>query len=160
MRWAEFAKACPELAELGEARLLEPGIALLGTLRADDSPRISPCEVFIVDGDLMLGMMWQSRKALDLLRDPRIVVHSAVTNRDGKEGDFKLYGRAVDVPEPERRIAYADHLEKEIDWRPTEPMHLFALDITSAGYTVFGDAPYALAWDPGRGLRRLPIGGA
>jgi pyridoxamine 5'-phosphate oxidase-like protein len=160
VRWSEFAEACPDLAEPSKARLLEPGIALLGTLRADGSPRISPCEVFIVDGDLMLGMMWQSRKALDLLRDPRIVVHSAVTNRDGKEGDVKLYGRAVDVPEPERRAAYADHLENEIDWRPTEPLHLFALDITSAGYTMFGDAPHALAWDPDRGLRRLPVGGA
>jgi hypothetical protein len=159
VRWAEFAEASPELATIAEHRLLGPGVALLGTLRRDGSPRISPCEVFIVDGDLMLGMMWNSMKARDLLRDPRIVVHSAVTNRDGKEGDVKLYGRAVDVPEQERRTAYADHLEEKIDWRPTEPFHLFALDAERAGYTAFGDDPHALAWDPERGLRRLPIEG-
>jgi hypothetical protein len=160
VRWAEFAEACPELATIAEGRLLGPGVALLGTLRRDGSPRISPCEVFIVDADLMLGMMWNSMKARDLLRDPRIVVHSAVANRDGKEGDVKLYGRAVDVPEPERRTAYADHLEEKIDWRPNEPFHLFALDIERAGYAVFGGDPYALAWDPDRGLRRLPVGGS
>jgi hypothetical protein len=42
-------------------------------------------------------MMWQSRKALDLLRDPRCVVHSTVTDRAGTEGDVKVYGRAVPV---------------------------------------------------------------
>jgi hypothetical protein len=159
VRWSEFAEACPELATIGEERLLGPGVALLGTLRRDGSARISPCEVFIVDGDMMLGMMWNSMKARDLLRDPRIVVHSAVTNRDGNEGDVKVYGRVVDVPERERRTAYADHLEGKIDWRPSEPFHLFALEITSAGYAVFGDSPHALAWDPDRGLRRLPIEG-
>src|SRR5438093_1621695 len=106
MRWQAFGASCPELAKLGEERLLGPGVALLGTLRADGSPRISPCEVFIVDGDLMFGMMWRSMKALDLLRDPRIVVHSVVTSREGREGDLKLSGRVVDVPEPERREAY------------------------------------------------------
>ena len=159
MRWSAFAASCPELAGLAQERLLGPGVALLGTLKRDGSPRISPCEAFVVDGDLMLGMMWRSRKALDLLRDPRIVVHSAVTNRDGKEGDMKVYGRVVDVPEQDRRTAYADHLEAKIDWRPSEPFHLVALDIERAGYAVFGDDPHALAWDPERGLRRLPIEG-
>jgi hypothetical protein len=160
VRWEEFANVSPELAKLGEDRLLGPGVALLGTLRADGSPRISPCEVYIVDGDLMLGMMWQSRKALDLLRDPRIVVHSTVTNREGTEGDLKLYGRTLDVPEQSRRTAYGDALQETIDWRPTEPFHLFALDVERVGFAVFGDDPRALAWDPERGLRRLPLEGA
>src|SRR5206468_2626037 len=103
VRWSEFADASPELAKIGEDRLLGRGVALLGTLRRDGSPRISPCEVFVVDGDLMLGMMWRSMKARDLLRDPRIVVHSILPSREGTEGDFKLYGRVVDVPEEARR---------------------------------------------------------
>jgi hypothetical protein len=159
VRWLAFVEACPELGALAGERLLGPGVVLLGTIRADGSPRISPCEAFVVDGDLMLGMMWRSRKAQDLLRDPRIVVHGAVSSREGTEGDVKLYGRVVDVPEPERRAAYADELEAKIEWRPTEPFHLFAVDVERAGYTVFGDEPHALAWDPDRGLRRLPIEG-
>ena|SRR2546423_5870651 len=160
MNWAEFAAAAPELAVTGRDRLLGPGVGLLGTLRRDGSPRISPCELFIVDGELMLGMMWQSRKASDLLRDPRIVVHSAVTNREGTEGDFKLYGRVRDVTDPGVRDRYADTLQEAIDWRPTEPFHLFALHIESAGYVVFGDDQHALVWDPDRGMRRLPIDGS
>jgi hypothetical protein len=42
-------------------------------------------------------MMWQSRKALDLLGDPRCVVHSTVTDRAGTEGDVHLF--AVDITE-------------------------------------------------------------
>ena len=159
MRWEEFAAACPELGKLGEERLLGPGVALLGTIRRDGSPRISPCEAYVVDGDLMLGVMWRSMKALDLLRDPRIVVHSIVTSREGTAGDLKLSGSVVDVPEPERREAYADTLEAAIDWRPKDPYHLFAVDIESAGFTIFGDETYALAWDPKGGLRRLPLEG-
>ena len=46
-------------------------------------PRISPVEPLIADGHLYLGMMWRSRKALDLLRDPRCTVHSTVSERNG-----------------------------------------------------------------------------
>ena len=102
----------------------------------------------------MLGMMWRSPKALDLLRDPRLVVHSVVSDRMGTEGDFKLYGRAVDVPEPERRAAFAAAIKARIDWEPPEPYHLFAVDVESAGFVVFGEKRFGLAWDPSGGLRR------
>jgi hypothetical protein len=55
---------------------------LLGTIRADGWARISPCEAYLVDGDLMLGMMWRSRKALDLLRDPRLTIVTPQADRD------------------------------------------------------------------------------
>ena len=97
MNWQGFEEAANELAMLGRGRFENSGMAMLGTIRADGSPRISPCEVFIVDGELLLGMMWQSKKALDLVRDPRVAVHSTTCDRAGTEGDFKLYGRVVDV---------------------------------------------------------------
>jgi len=157
VHWDEFAREAPVLARLGAERFEKAGLSLVGTLRADGSPRISPVEPQFCDGELMLGMMWQSRKALDLLRDPRLVVHSVVSDREGTEGDFKLYGRVVDVPEPERRTAYADALEARIDWRPPEPYHLFAVDIESAGFVIFGENRYSLAWNPRDGLRRTSI---
>src|SRR5437763_4093840 len=92
MRWDEFAEAAPELAALGEERLRGRELCLVGTLRANGWPRISPVEPEFVNGEHMLGMMWRSPKALDLLRDPRLVVHSVVSRRDGDEGDFKLSG--------------------------------------------------------------------
>jgi hypothetical protein len=160
MRWDEFSAAAPELAALGEERLRAKELCLVGTLRKNGWPRISPVEPEFVGGELMLGMMWQSPKALDLLRDPRLVIHSVVSERSGTEGDFKLYGRAVDVQEPDRRAAYRAAIKARIDWEPTEPnFHLFAIDIDSAGFVTFADPRYGLAWDPARGLRRWAIAG-
>ena len=118
MRWDEFAAACPDLSSLGEERLRGRELCLVGTLRRNGWPRISPVEPEFVDGELMLGMMWRSPKALDLLRDPRLVVHSVVSSRMGNEGDFKLYGRAVPVEEPERRARYRATIKARIDWEP------------------------------------------
>jgi hypothetical protein len=102
--------------------------------------------------------MWQSPKALDLLRDPRIVVHSVVSERSGKEGDFKLYGRAVDVQDRDRRAAYRASIKARIDWEPPEPeFHVFAIDIDSAGFVTFAEPRFGLAWSPDAGLRRWTI---
>ena len=158
MRWQEFASAAPELAALGEQRLRARELCLVGTLRKNGYPRISPVEPEFVDGDLMLGMMWRSPKALDLLRDPRLVVHSVVSDRMGTEGDFKLYGRAVDVGAPERRARFRAAVKARIDWEPDEPnYHLFGVDIEAAGFVIFGGERYGLAWDPARGLRRWKL---
>ena len=155
MRWDEFRAACPELGSLGEERLRDRELCLVGTLRKNGYPRISPVEPEFVDGELMLGMMWQSPKALDLLRDPRCVVHSVVSDRQGTEGDFKLYAQAREVEERGRRQRYRETIKARIDWEPEEPnYHLFALDIDSAGFVVFGENRYGLAWDRQRGLRR------
>jgi hypothetical protein len=67
-------------------------VLLVVTIRADGTPRLSPVEPFVLDGDLWLSMMLGSRKAADLVRDPRVLVHSIVTNRDGEEGEVKLRG--------------------------------------------------------------------
>jgi hypothetical protein len=61
---------------------------VLGTLRHDSSPRISPSEPYIVQGQLLVAMAW-SRKADDLPRDPWYVLHSAVTGRDNGEGGIQ-----------------------------------------------------------------------
>jgi hypothetical protein len=156
--WEAFAEACPELAGLGEQRLRRQELCLLGTLRRDGSPRISPCEPDFAEGHLLLGMMWRSPKALDLLRDPRCVVHSCTSRREGDEGDFKLYGRAVDVRDPDLREAYRQAIRARIDWAPDEPeYHVFAIDVDAAGFVVFGTERYGLAWNPRSGLRRWAI---
>ena len=148
--WATFEQEAPELAAVGTDRFASTGLALVGTSRRDGSPRISPCEPFIVDGDLYLGMMWQSKKALDLIRDPRCVVHSTVSDKMGTEGEFKAYGLALDVPEPERRAAYNRTLQEQIDWSPEGDFHLFALDLTAVGYCRFHEGTQVIRrWRPG-----------
>ena len=153
MRWAEFERAAPDLAALGRERFARAGIVLVGTIRKDGTPRISPVEFYVVEGELMLGMMWRSFKARDLLRDPRCVVHSVVTSRAGDEGEFKLRGRAVDVRDSALRTAYGDATEAEIDWRPTEPFHLFSVDVDEAAFVIYEhDEQRTTRWRPATGL--------
>ena len=137
MIWSEFEKVAPEMAQLGQERFDRSGVVLVGTVRKDGSPRISPVEPLITQGQLFLGMMWRSKKALDLIRDPRCVVHSTISNRDGSEGEFKLRGRALDVPDPDMRDVYCEALYEKIEWRPKEPYHLFSVDIESAAFIVY-----------------------
>ena len=134
--WQQFAEAAPNLAALGEAQFARTGLALVGTLRRDGWPRISPVEPFIVDGELYLGMMWRSVKALDLLRDPRCVVHSTVSEREGTEGEFKVYGRAIETTDLEERGRFAEAVYAAIGYRPEEPeFHCFAIAIESVVFS-------------------------
>lgn len=157
MRWDTFERACPEIASLARQRFVDDELVMVGTIRRDGSPRISPNETDFGAGRLFVSMMWHSRKASDLLRDPRIVVHSATTNRQGTDGDVKLYGRVVDERDPGVREAFREAIRTRIAWAPDEPnFHCFSMDVSSAGFIRFGDDAMALAWDPKRGLRRLP----
>jgi len=157
MRWVEFERACPEIGKLARVRFERDQLVMLGTIRRDGSPRVSPCECDFGAGRLFVSMMWRSRKALDLLRDPRIVVHSVTTNKDGTDGDVKIYGSSVDEQDPDVRAAFREAIRRRIDWAPDEPgYHCFSVDVRSAGYARFGGQAEAVAWDEERGLRRLP----
>jgi Pyridoxamine 5'-phosphate oxidase len=138
MIWQAFADAAPELARSGRERLDGTRAAVLGTLRRDGWPRISPIGPSFIAGHLLFGVM-RSAKVQDLLRDPRCVLHSSIADIDGSEGEFKVYGRAVLVDDPELRNAGQD-----VWWRahPAEAAHVFSLDIDSAAF---------VEWDPERG---------
>ena len=148
--WAEFATEAPELAELGAARFDTSGLCLVGTLRRDGWPRISPVEPLIAHGQLYLGMMPHSTKALDLRRDPRCAVHSTTSDKAGTEGDFKLYGHAIEIDEPGERGRYGEALYEAIEWRPEGDFHLFAIDVSAAAFVRIEDgAMRILRWRPG-----------
>ena len=147
--WQEFRSAAPDLCALAEARMAADGVVLVGTLRANGWPRISPVEPLVVDGRLYLGMMWRSRKAADLLADPRCVVHTTVAHRDGTDGDVKLYGRAVDVTDRSERARFESALEAAIGWRPDGDYHLFAVDLTEVGHFAVVDGAHDVrTWRP------------
>ena len=141
MNWTQFKQSAPDIAGLAEERFQRHGLVLVGTLRRDGWPRISPVEPLIVDGVLYLGMSWHSRKALDLLRDQRISVQTIVSNKDGTEGEVKLYGRAEDVQSAETRRMYLESVRRELGYElpDGEEFHLFAVDIESAVYVVIED---------------------
>ena len=129
----------PEIARLGMARLDSAHLALLGTLRRDGSPRISPIEPYFAQGHLLIGAMAWSAKAADLRRDPRYVLHSVVTEPDSGEGELKLYGSADEASQDLRSAAgHAWWLT----WAPEKAVVL-TLHI---GQAAFVD------WDTERGL--------
>lgn len=156
MRWGAFETACPRIGALARERFQADELVLLGTIRADGFPRISPCEVDIVGDRILFGMMWQSRKALDLLRDPRLTVHSVPHTRMNPGGDLKLSGLAIDEREPATRDEYREAIRRRIDWAPDEPnFHLFSLDVREAVFIRFGERSVLWRWDEESGFREL-----
>jgi hypothetical protein len=165
MNWDEFKAAAPELAEAGEKLFERVGVVLIGTLRKDGSPRISPVEQLIVGGQLYLGMMPNSLKAQDLLRDGRCTVHSLISDKHAAEGEFKLHGVAVNVEDRGERKFYCDELLKKIGFSPEGmPFHLFSIDIQSAGFFAHdgGSARLVKRWRAGEPVKafRQPIDGS
>ena len=134
MLWRDFERAAPALAHAARERLEATGIAFLGTLRADGSPRISPIEPYFAPDALLLGAMARSLKARDLLRDPRCVLHSVVSAPDAGEPEFKLYGTAVEVGDAPAAAWWASH--------PPEVARVFSLSI---------DVAASVAWAIERG---------
>lgn len=145
--WQTFSEQAPELAQLAMERFRATELVMLGTLRTNGWPRISPAEFMIFEGDFLIGMMWQSKKAVDLLRDGRCTIHSATSNKSGQEGDAKLYVVARPLDE-ERLEAAWRQVEINTGWRPQGPAHAFTFDIRAASFVRFtGDGTmHWLAW--------------
>ena len=143
MTWHEFTLQDPALAALDQERLDRNGLVMLATLRKNGWPRISPVEPLFFNGQLYLGMMWRSQKALDLLRDPRCCVHNTVSDRHATEGEFKVFGRALEITDPGDRERYAEAVFQKIGFRPQEPeYHCFAIDIQSAAANTLIDVEF------------------
>ena len=154
--WKEIEAAAPELAARARASFDAHRHKLLATLRRDGSPRISGIEATFADGELWLGMMPGSRKALDLRRDPRLALHSASLDPPDDPtawgGDAKLSGRAVEVDDPVLKERFAG------GGGQAEAAHLFRVDVDELVHTRVGDPADHLVievWQPGRGVRRL-----
>jgi len=140
--WRDLERGAPEIARLGMARLVAARVAMLGTLRPDGSPRISPIEPHIVNGDLLVGAMTWSKKAHDLLRDSRYVLHSVVSGPDNGEGELKLHGSAVTAASGLRNAAAAAWWAAH----PPEQAAVFSLHITTALF---------VEWDLQHGLMTI-----
>jgi hypothetical protein len=154
MRWSELQDRQPRLGEIATDRLIRPGVLLVVTIRRDGTPRLSPVEPFLLDGELWLSMMLGSRKAADLLRDPRLLVHSVVTGPDGEEGEVKLRGTAASVDDSATQRRYADAVTEALPWSPdVGRFHLFRVDIAQVTFVRYDNATgdqYLVLWPPGR----------
>ncbi|WP_257004913.1 pyridoxamine 5'-phosphate oxidase family protein [Streptomyces sp. Tue6028] len=152
--WAAFAAAQPDLARTVEDRFGGFTHHVLATLRMDGSPRTTGLEVRFLNGELWLGMMPGSLKALDLRRDPRFALQANPGPGTGMGGgDVRISGRAVEVGDEDAatKAAYVKEVE------PPQPFHLFRTELTEVVRTYVEDDTYLVAevWRPGEPVRTL-----
>lgn len=110
--WADFKEQAPELSARAERLLKSHVHQVLGTLRKDGFPRLSGTEIRFANGELYWGAMPRSRKAQDLIRDPRFSLHSGTADPPEWQSDVKVTGLAVLASDGEREAAYPEFEEE------------------------------------------------
>jgi hypothetical protein len=141
--WGEVCRDAPDFAARVQAAFVRNTHMTLATVRHDGAPRISGTEIEFLGGDVFVGMMPGSRKAHDLLRDPRVAIHGPTADPPEEHRDWlgegKLAGRAVEVAVDE----------------PAAEGHRFRIDVDEVVFTHLNDAGDRLvieSWHPGRGV--------
>ncbi|CAN5571320.1 pyridoxamine 5'-phosphate oxidase family protein [soil metagenome] len=135
--WKRFSTDAPDLAARARALLDSTTNGVLGTTRADGTPRLSGIDPFFLDGELWIGSMPGARKGADLRRDPRMALHGIPWEsrkvKDGAadpgEGDVKLTGRAVLLDDDERYAEVMAWFREEHGQEPPGPSDLFVIDL-------------------------------
>ena len=149
--WRTLRDVAPEIVAVGEERLRRFRLAMLGTLRADGSPRISPVEPYLGSGELLVGLIRGSAKAGDLVRDPRCALHSIVDDPDGGDPELSLRGRFVEVDQSMRR---ADPDAWWLSFEESAPL-VGTIELEAASLVRFdlerGELSI-MTWTPGAGL--------
>ena len=149
--WRDLEQAAPHIARAGRALLDQAREALLGTLRPDGSPRISPVEPYFADGQLIFGLMTWSGKARDLRRDPRCVLHSTISEPDAGKPELKLYGLTATAGDFLRNAC------RQAWWigQPHAAADVVLLDVTQAvliEWDLEDGQMTTTHWSPGPGL--------
>jgi hypothetical protein len=156
--WLEFTEAAPELASRVRGRFEATGLGFLATLRRDGSPRLTGVEPLFALDEVWLGMMPGSRKALDLRRDPRLALHNASTDKEVRDGDARITGRADEIAEGDPVMAgYRAAFEAAAGQAPPPgPFHLFRVDVTEVSFVrPGGDSLIVEWWRPGEPVHRI-----
>ena len=150
--WNGFEQQGPELSGALRRQFTATMHCILGTLRADGSPRLTGLEAHFGEGELWLAMMPDSRKADDLRRDPRFSLHSA-PDVSLVEGDAKVNGLAIPVDDDETRARFAATLPQP---PPSSGFALFRGDLTDASLArVDGDHMVIDIWRDGEAARQV-----
>ena len=103
-------------------------------------------------------MLFGSRKAADLRRDSRVLVHSTVTGRDGALGEYKVRVVVPEAPPGPIYDRYGEQVSSRLGWEPTPGrFHLFSIDIHDVTFIRYEDASgnqFVTRWPAGREFLR------
>ncbi|MFD3746859.1 pyridoxamine 5'-phosphate oxidase family protein [Nocardia sp. NPDC058633] len=153
--WSQFTEEAPSIAALFLRRHRATGnLCMLGTLRADGSPRISPIEPMIFEDMLILAGMPKTRKFDDLARDPRFCLHTATIDTNVADGDAKLFGTVTDLQDDAVHARFAQNLfdDSGLDIRGEKFDHFYVADLTGASTVEVSDDHLDITvWKPGAG---------
>ncbi|MFC4123449.1 pyridoxamine 5'-phosphate oxidase family protein [Nocardia rhizosphaerae] len=153
--WSQFTEEAPTISALFLRRHQATGnLCMLGTVRADGSPRISPIEPMVFENMLVLVGMPKTRKFDDLARDPRFCLHTATVDTNVSDGDAKLFGRVSDLHDAAVHARFAQMLfdESGMDIRGEKFDHFYVAELTGASTVeVEGDHLNITVWKPGAG---------
>ncbi|MCL4249091.1 MAG: pyridoxamine 5'-phosphate oxidase family protein [Anaerolineae bacterium] len=139
--WHEFSQQAPELAAFGQARFTS-GVAYLGTVRADGSPRVHPVTP-ILGEQLWLFMEPTSPKGKDLQRDPRYTLHCSVDDSSGGGGEFYVRGHATLNTDPHIR----EQAVRAASYGPDDHYILFTFTVEFAFMNIYKDGqPNVRRW--------------
>ncbi len=133
--WNEFSAVAPRIAAVFTRRhAAADGLCLLGTLRPDGFPRISPMEPRFFEGQLWIGGMPGTAKFRDLVRDPRFTVHTATVDTHVSDGDAKVWGHVEDELDEALHQRYAEALfaDTGFDLRGRAFEHFFKAHLVGA----------------------------
>jgi hypothetical protein len=151
--WSEFAGAAPRISSIFIRRhAATRNLCMLATLRADGSPRISPMEPRIFEGELVLVGMPGTTKFHDLDRDPRFCLHTATVDTEVADGDAKLWGQVHDLQDEALHQRFAVDLFADIglDLRGQKFAPFYVVDVTSASSVEVGGGHLDITiWKPG-----------
>lgn len=151
--WREFIEAAPRIAAIFARRHAATGnLCMLGTLRSDGFPRISPVEPRFFEDQLWIVGMPNTAKFRDLARDPRFCLHTATVDTEVKDGDAKLWGVVDDVQDKALHQRYAQALfdETGFDIRRREFDHCYRAELTGgSAVEVAGGHLDITIWKPG-----------
>ena len=154
--YAELRATAPDIADPIAARLEKSVLGMLGTIRRDGSPRVSPIEVAFHEGRLFVGMMPGSTKSQDVERDPRISLVTALADKDDLAGEGKLFGVAARVTD----VALAERILRQhatdggFDPESVAGSPMYEILVNGAAWQlVEGDAFVTSSWSEADGLR-------
>jgi hypothetical protein len=156
--WDELSAEAPDLAAAARRSFDQGKHKVMATIRRDGSPRVSGTEVVFFEGDVWLGSMPGAMKARDLLRDPRVALHSPTVDESMKPdlGDAKLSGRAEEITDADVKARFLKSFAEETGQNPPEPFHLFRIGLTEVLRSwVDGDHMVIESWHEGRGVQRV-----
>ena len=151
--WNDFTDGAPRVSGVFARRHAATGnLCLMGTLRSDGYPRISPVEPRIFEDHLVIAGMPGTTKFRDLGRDPRFTLHTATVDTHVSDGDAKLWGVVRDLTDETVHTRFADWLfaDTGFDIRGQKFDHFYVADIEGASSVEIGDAGLEITiWKPG-----------